>query len=237
MGPCLLPRLGRRPVIVSSAGERCPGRRRTRPSQLVRRRGPAAPHRRKERRQRRSGPQRRRPPSRRKPCENAQVLARIGSEVILTGDLLEGIDEVIDRGKSKAKPGELEAQRKKIIDELTIGINELVAHAGEPNPASYVGSERLGFMQQLLRGQIETKLIYQDFRATVPKENMPNVEQSLIEAVRSDRTAEAAGAGERAVAAGTRMEAPRQGDFAGRARSECSSSGPSPSSGSANRSS
>jgi parvulin-like peptidyl-prolyl isomerase len=43
----------------------------------------------------------------------------------------------------------------------------------------YIDPERAVVIQRLIRQQIETKLIYQDFRKTVPAENMPNVEQAI----------------------------------------------------------
>ena len=113
------------------------------------------------------------------PCESAQVLARVGNDVVLTSDVIAGIDDLIARNKDKIPADQVEAQRKQVVQEVTAGIQQLLAHINEPNPGAQVDPQRRAIIQQLLRQQIETKLIYQDFRRTVPTEGLPNIEQAL----------------------------------------------------------
>ena len=60
-----------------------------------------------------------------------------------------------------------------------------MAHAAEPVPSASLDPQVRALMQQLLRPQIETKLIYQDARRTIPSENFPNIEQQLTRRVRA----------------------------------------------------
>jgi hypothetical protein len=112
-------------------------------------------------------------------CEDAQILARAGSDVVLTCELFSALEETVERNKSKVTPAEYELQRRQLFDTVHGGINELMAHAAEPNPSAGLDPQVRGLMQNLLRSQIETKLIYQDARRTIPTENMPNIELQL----------------------------------------------------------
>lgn len=113
------------------------------------------------------------------PCEGAQILARVGTDVVLTSDVIAGIDDLISRNKDKIPADQVENQRKQVVQEVMAGIRELLAHINEPSPGSQVDPQRRAILQQLIRQQIETKLIYQDFRRTVPAEGLPNIEQAL----------------------------------------------------------
>lgn len=119
------------------------------------------------------------PPEVLKPCEGAQVISRVGAEVILTSDIFIGVPELLSRNKDKFSPEQLEMQHKMVVQELTAGIRQLLDHINEPDAGSFVDAQRRAIIQQLLRQQVETKLIYQDFRRMIPSENMPNIEQSL----------------------------------------------------------
>ncbi len=83
-----------------------------------------------------------------KPCEGAQIIARVGSDVILAGEVMPGVDELIAANKDRIPADQLEKQRELLI-------------------------------RQRLNSYIETKLIYQDARRSIPEENFPQVEKSL----------------------------------------------------------
>lgn len=114
-----------------------------------------------------------------RPCSGAQIMARVGADIILTSDVLAEFDEFIERYKDKIPADQFQQQRKMIWEETTAGINDLAAHINEPNPASQLDAQRRAILQQLLKLQIEVKLVNQDFRRTVPKENLPNVQESI----------------------------------------------------------
>jgi len=118
-------------------------------------------------------------PSPLRPCETAQVLARVPNDVVLTGDLFAVLDEMVARNKGKVPAAELEKQRAEAGRELSAGIRQLIEHLGDPDPGSSVDAQHRGLIQQLLRQQIERKLIYQDFMRTVPPEAVPNVQQMV----------------------------------------------------------
>jgi hypothetical protein len=114
-----------------------------------------------------------------KPDENAQMLARVPNDVVLTGDLFAVLDEMVARNKGKIPAAELEKQRTEAVRELSGGIRQLIEHLNDPDPGSYVDPQHRALIQQLLRQQVERKLIYQDFLRTVPKEALPNVQQMV----------------------------------------------------------
>ncbi|NQU25780.1 MAG: peptidyl-prolyl cis-trans isomerase [Candidatus Nealsonbacteria bacterium] len=65
--------------------------------------------------------------------------------------------------------------------EVSGRVNELLEKNKDRIPASQVEMQRKLLTQQLLKNLIETKLIYNDARRTIPEENFPQVEKSLAE--------------------------------------------------------
>ena len=63
--------------------------------------------------------------------------------------------------------------------EVMAGIQELNSHYQDPDPAKGVSAAHRGLLNQLMRQQIDVKVLYQDFLKTVPKEQLPTVEESL----------------------------------------------------------
>ena len=126
-----------------------------------------------------------------RPCEGAQVLARVpNNNVILSSDVLLGLDEFLSRNRdSKASAVDIEKQRVAVVREVTAGLDQIVAHLADPDPGSYVDPQRRVLIQQILHQQIERKLVFQDFLRTVPKEALPNVGQLVPSRVRADRIA------------------------------------------------
>jgi parvulin-like peptidyl-prolyl isomerase len=66
-----------------------------------------------------------------------------------------------------------------LVQQIDVGVKQLMAHMNDPDPASFMDAPSRNVLNQLVRMQVETKLIYQDFRRTVPAENLPNIEQAL----------------------------------------------------------
>jgi parvulin-like peptidyl-prolyl isomerase len=116
-----------------------------------------------------------------RPCAGAQILARVGNDVVLTSDVLQAaaIDELMDRFKDRIPASQLDAQRKSLVQEVTAGINDLVAHINEPDPAARLDPQRKMLIQQLIALQIQTKIVFQDFQRTVSKENLPNIQEAI----------------------------------------------------------
>ncbi|MFH1923493.1 MAG: peptidyl-prolyl cis-trans isomerase [Planctomycetota bacterium] len=89
-----------------------------------------------------------------KRCEGARPLAWVGSDVILAGEVMPGVDEIVARIPEKELAAiperELEIQKKALT-------------------------------RKLLDNQIETKLIYQDAQRTIPAEKLPEIEKRIGE--------------------------------------------------------
>ena len=112
-------------------------------------------------------------------CEGTLILAKVGSEVILACELIGEIDEGISRSQDKASAEEIEAQRERLLDEVQKGIGRLAARGNGRKRPTQTEMEREVLIRQLLKQQIETKLIYYDARQKIPKENFPQIEKNL----------------------------------------------------------
>ncbi len=112
-------------------------------------------------------------------CEGAQILARVGNDVVLTSDVLAGIDDLIAKSRDRIPADQVATQRAAVVTEVRAGIQEYLEHINDADPAAGISPQRRGLIQTLIRQQIEIKLIYQDFRHNVPKEALPNVEESV----------------------------------------------------------
>ncbi len=113
------------------------------------------------------------------PCEEAQILARVATEVVLSHDLFAAVDDLISRNKEKLAADQIEKQRAALAEQVTAGLRQLLAHMNDPDPGSYVDPQQRALLVQLLGQQVEIKLIYQDFRRNIPAENLPHVEEQL----------------------------------------------------------
>ena len=112
-------------------------------------------------------------------CPLAQQLGRVGDDVVLTGDALLGIDEMMRRVAGRMPPDKLAEQRAALVKEVTEGIHEFAAHASEPDPIKNMSMQRRMLLNQLIRQQIEVKMIYQDFLKTVPKEGLEQIKENV----------------------------------------------------------
>ncbi len=112
-------------------------------------------------------------------CPGAQVLARVGNEVILTSDVLVAIDTVLAGQREKIPPEKFAAQRAAMVEEATAGIAAFNAHANDPDPVKAMTPAQRGLIYQLLQKQVEVKMLFQDFKKTVPKEYFPQFEEKI----------------------------------------------------------
>jgi hypothetical protein len=113
-------------------------------------------------------------------CAGTIILARVGNDVVLTSDLPAVIDEMLGNLKQKKIPAEkIAEQRAAMIKELSEAVDELAAHLNDPDPVKGMSMPHRSFVNNLVHRQTEIKLLYQDFRATVPKENLPAVEETV----------------------------------------------------------
>ena len=119
------------------------------------------------------------PPNPARLCEMAQILGRVGDDVVLTADVLVGIDDMMKRAAGRIPPEKMAEQREALVKEVTEGIREFAAHAHEPDPVKGMTPTRAMLLHQLVRQQIDVKLIYQDFRKTVPKEKLGDIEDNV----------------------------------------------------------
>jgi len=103
----------------------------------------------------------------------------VGNDVVLTSDVLLGIDDLIANARMRIPREKIAEQRAMLVQEVTAGIDAYNAHYLDPDPVKAMTLSQRALIQQLLRQQIETKMIYQDFRKTVPKEQLPSVEENV----------------------------------------------------------
>jgi len=114
-------------------------------------------------------------------CEMAQILGRVGDDVVLTGDLQGSVDDMMARAKSRIAPEKFAEQRAALVKEIIDAIHEYATHvaANEPDPAKSMSDAHRMLLYQMVRQQVDVKLIYQDFRKTVPKEGLAQVEENV----------------------------------------------------------
>ena len=111
-------------------------------------------------------------------CPGAQRLARVGDDVILTSDvLLIGVDNMMAR--AKIPPEKVAEQRAMLVKEVQAGIDEFNAHYKDPDPAKAMSLSHRGLINQLVRQQVDVKLIFQDFLKTVPKGALPSIQENV----------------------------------------------------------
>jgi hypothetical protein len=112
-------------------------------------------------------------------CEGAQILGRVGTEVILTCDVRASIDDMISRAKSRIPPDKVAEQRAALAQEVTDCISDFNSHYKEPDPAKAMTLPHRALLNQLVQQQIDNKLMYQDFLKTVPKDALAGIEDNL----------------------------------------------------------
>jgi hypothetical protein len=116
-----------------------------------------------------------------KPCEKAQTVGRVGPEAVLVSDVLVALEEALDRQGDQLPPDQLDVQRKTWAKELMTAIEEATAGADARGSLDEVQAQRRSMLQQMLKGLIESKLIYEDAKKKIPTENFPKVEKQLMQ--------------------------------------------------------
>ena len=105
--------------------------------------------------------------------------------MILAGELVVGIDDMILRNDPDISREKLEKQRMELAEKVRVGVIELMDRNRERDRTQLTLSEqqekleRELIIRQLLKQQIESKLIYHDARRTIPAEGCPQVEKKL----------------------------------------------------------
>jgi parvulin-like peptidyl-prolyl isomerase len=114
-------------------------------------------------------------------CEGGQLLARVGSMTVLSGELSGGIYDTTSAllADKRLPPDKLEEQRNLLAQEIKEAVADLAAHSNDANPLAGVTSEHLGLIRFLLRQHIETLMLYNDARATIPEERLPDIEEGM----------------------------------------------------------
>ena len=113
------------------------------------------------------------------PFERARMVARVGADAILVSDLMSMLDEMLEKNAEKATPEQFESIRKMYREQLLTAVQE--AERGElqaerPSPEQL---HRKTVLQQLLKEQVNLKLVYLDAQKKIPSENFPNVEKQF----------------------------------------------------------
>ena len=92
------------------------------------------------------------------PLEGGQIIARVGGEVIVAGDILPRVNQIIKEQMAKMPPEQL----AKV-------------------PPEDIERAKRQLMQKELLSLIETKLLFGDAKRTIPKDNFPKVLEKLDE--------------------------------------------------------
>jgi hypothetical protein len=87
-------------------------------------------------------------------CQGTEVLARVGNGVILASEVMPAYHEIMAR----------------------IPNSELAAL-----PKDRLEREKRSLLARLLQGQVQTKLIYQDAKRTIPEERFPEIEKKIAD--------------------------------------------------------
>jgi hypothetical protein len=119
------------------------------------------------------------PQSEANPCVGSQLIAIYGSEIILSHDLLVGLDETIERVRDKMPNGTYAEQRKLLAGEVMAAVSDMAAHANDPNPLAQVDPKNLNMVRSLLKQQLDLDLIYQDACKNMPEENLSHAQETL----------------------------------------------------------
>jgi len=93
-----------------------------------------------------------------KPIEGGEILARIDGEIVLASDVLWQANLLIAANLGRVPPEELARI-----------------------PPEHIEQTRRMLLRQQVMGLIDTKILYADFRRTVPAENLPKLEENLTE--------------------------------------------------------
>jgi parvulin-like peptidyl-prolyl isomerase len=113
-------------------------------------------------------------------CDTAQIVGWVGSEVVLASDLIVGIDALLEAAyRDKLSPEQLKAQQTKYRAEVIRGIRELVTGVLDGNDLTQGQKERKIIITQLLKRQIQTKLVCHDARREIPEEGFSEVEKNF----------------------------------------------------------
>jgi hypothetical protein len=111
------------------------------------------------------------------PFERAQMVARVSAEAILVSDILATLDELLERNADRLPPEQMELQRKNLIREVMTAVEEAMAGTLSRDQLTPEQEGRKNMLQQLLKQQVETKLVYIDAKKKIPTEHFPNVEK------------------------------------------------------------
>jgi parvulin-like peptidyl-prolyl isomerase len=116
-----------------------------------------------------------------RPFIGAHVVARVGREVITVSDLLAQVPSVIDRNRGKLPDDLLEAQQEALTRDMTRAIEEAFARQNAPPDQLMIQSEQLRaqMLDQMLKGQIQTLLVFIDAQRNIPEEGMPEVRKQV----------------------------------------------------------
>lgn len=90
---------------------------------------------------------------------NAQIIARIGTETLLASDIMPQAEEALNQQMAKLTPEQRDEFKR----------------SAEYERAKWI------YTRKLLEQLVETKMLYADALAKVPKENLPNIRNSINE--------------------------------------------------------
>ncbi len=112
-------------------------------------------------------------------CASALALGRIGSEYVQCADILTGLDQFLERNSAKRPPAEYEKERRANVEQIMEAINDFAAHINDRDPVAAMLPSHRTLIKNLLNHQVETKLMYNDARRTIPDERLPTIEEAI----------------------------------------------------------
>ncbi len=118
-----------------------------------------------------------------KPFLGAHAIARVGKEAVTVSDVLAQVPTLVDRNRGKVPDELLEEQREALTRDLNRAIEEAFARQNAPPGRLVIQSEQLRaqMLDQVLKNQIQTLLVFLDAQRSIPEEGFPEVRRQIDE--------------------------------------------------------
>jgi hypothetical protein len=113
------------------------------------------------------------------PFTRMQMVGWVGSDAILVSDVLDTLGELFDRNGDQIPPEQRESQRANLIQDVLAAVDEALSGTLQGTSLTPEEQSHKAMLRQLLKQQIETKLLYIEAKRKIPAEQLPNVEKQF----------------------------------------------------------
>ena len=118
-----------------------------------------------------------------RPFIGAHVVARVGKEIVTVRDVLSQVPTIVERNRGRIPDEALAAQQEALAADLGRAIEEAFARQNGSPDQLVIQSEQLRaqMLDQVLRSQIQTLLVFLDAQRNIPAEGLPEVRRQIDE--------------------------------------------------------